>query len=70
MFRQAKGDIRMEKRKHFDKEYSTTFLREVEYLNENNIQPSFVKKIDDTIIYKYEKSKELFLVLSNYYSLK
>lgn len=57
----------MEKRKHFDKEYSTTFLREVEYLKTKRLEPTFVKKIEDTIIYKYEKTKELFLALANYY---
>ena len=57
----------MEKRKHFDKEYSTTFLREIEYLKKREIEPTFVKKIEDTIIYKYEKTKELFLALADFY---
>lgn len=55
------------KRKHFDKEYSTTFLREVKYLKENKIEPCYKKKKEDTIIYKFEKTKRLFEVLANYY---
>ena len=56
------------KRKHFDKEYSTTFLREVEYLKKQGIEPCYIKKVDNTIICKFEKTKKLFEVLSNYYS--
>ena len=57
-----------DKRKYFDKEYSTTFLREVEFLRENRVEPCYVKKVEDTIIYKFEKTKELFLALANYYN--
>ena len=57
----------MIKRKYFDKEYQTTFLREVEYLKDNLIYPCYIKKIEDTIIYKFTKDEELFICLSKYY---
>lgn len=58
----------MIKRKYFDKEYSTTFLREIEYLKEQNIEPCYIKKVEDTVIYKFEKTKELFFALAKFYN--
>lgn len=52
----------------FDKEYQTQYLAEVNFLTENNIRYTFVKKVNGLITYKYEKTKELFGALSNFYS--
>lgn len=48
----------------YDKEYSTQWLVEVDFLKENNIEPSFNKIIDGVKTFKYTKNKELFLALS------
>lgn len=55
------------KRKHFDKEYSSTFLEEVKFLKLNGIEPSYIKKVDDTIIYKFTKTSILFKTLAKFY---
>jgi hypothetical protein len=53
----------------FDKEYSTQFFSEVCHLTEKGIRYTFVKKINGLITYKYEKTKELFEALTEFYSL-
>lgn len=50
-----------------DKEYRTCFFREVEYLRSKGIYPSFSKWEEDTKIYKFAKTKELFLALAEFY---
>lgn len=50
-----------------DKEYGTCYLREVNYLKSKGIKWSFVKTEDNTRIYKFTKTKELFLALAEYY---
>lgn len=56
--------------KKWDKEYSTQYNAEKEYLLKNNIKPSFVKVIDGITTYKYTKSRELFYWLSIFYGQK
>lgn len=54
--------------KKFDKEYSTQWIKEVMWLRNHGIKYSFVK-IDEYGIttYKYEKTAELFKLLSYFY---
>ena len=56
--------------KKFDKEYSTQYTPEKEYLLSLNISPSFVKIIDGVTTYKYTKTPELFLALVSFYMRK
>ena len=53
--------------KKFDKEYSTQYSPEKDYLLKNGIKPSFVKIINGVTTYKYTKSAELFRLLSIFY---
>ena len=53
--------------KKFDKEYSTQYSPEKDYLLRNGIKPSFVKIIDNVTTYKYIKTAELFRLLSLFY---
>ena len=53
--------------KKFDKEYSTQYTPEKEYLLKNGIQPSFVKVINGVTTYKYTKTSELFKYLMFFY---
>lgn len=53
--------------KKFDKEYSTQYSPEKEYLMSKGIKPSFVKVIDGVTTYKYTKTSELFLALVSFY---
>lgn len=54
--------------KKFDKEYSTQYTPEKDFLFRNGIQPSFVKIINEVTTYKYEKTSELFKLLTIFYS--
>ena len=54
----------------FDKEYQTQYLSEVNYLTEKGIRYTFVKKVNNLLTWKYEKSEILFLALSEFYSEK
>ena len=56
--------------KKFDKEYSTQFVEEMKYLQQNGIPYVFVKSIQGVTTYKYTKNKRLFEVLSKFYSDK
>lgn len=51
----------------FDKEYSTQFLKEVDYLNSKGIKPAFDKTINGVNTYKYTKTKTLFKALVEFY---
>ena len=53
--------------KKFDKEYSTQYTPEMEYLRKKGIFPSFVKVIDDVTTYKYTKTSMLFQALALFY---
>jgi hypothetical protein len=41
--------------KKFDSEYSTQYVKEMQYLLQNNIKYTFVKDIDGITTYKYKK---------------
>lgn len=53
--------------KRFDKEYSTQYTPEKEYLLNKGIKPSFVKIVDGVTTYKYTKTSELFSALMYFY---
>lgn len=53
--------------KKYDKEYSTQYSPEKDYLLKNGIKPSFVKIIDNVTTYKYTKTLKLFKLLSLFY---
>ena len=54
--------------KKFDKEYSTQYTPEMEYLKSKGISPSFVKVVNGVTTYKYTKTPELFNALAIYYA--
>lgn len=54
--------------KSFDKEYSTQYTPEKEYLMNKGIKPSFIKEINGVTTYKYTKTSELFLALVYFYA--
>lgn len=56
--------------KKFDKEYSTQFNVEKDYLKSIGIQPEFVKVINEVTTYKYKKNEKLFKALSLFYAEK
>ena len=53
--------------KKFDKEYSTQYTPEMEFLKERGIPPSFVKVINNVTTYKYTKTSMLFETLAIFY---
>lgn len=54
--------------KKFDGEYSTQYVKEMQYLLQNNIKYTFVKDIDGITTYKYKKTPELFRILEIFYT--
>ena len=54
--------------KKFDSEYSTQYVKEMQYLLQNNIKYTFVKEIDGITTYKYKKTPELFRILEIFYT--
>ena len=56
--------------KKYDKEYSTQYTPEKEYLLSKGIQPSFVKIINEVTTYKYQKTSALFNALAFFYAKK
>jgi hypothetical protein len=46
--------------KKYDKEYSTQYTPEKEYLYNLGIKPSFIKVVNEVTTYKYEKTPDLF----------
>jgi RPA family protein len=54
--------------KIWDKEYSTQYTPERDYLLREGIKPSFVKVINEVTTYKYEKTSELFKLLAIFYA--
>ena len=56
-----------DKNKKFDKEYSTSYVKEKQYLDSCGIKYTFVKKINGITIFKYAKTAELFQSLSQFY---
>lgn len=58
----------MSNKKKFDKEYSTQWINEVEYLHANGIRWTFVfTNADGISTYKYTKNYELFYHLAKFY---
>lgn len=53
--------------KKFDKEYSTQYTPEKEYLSKLGLKPSFIKVINEVTTYKYTKTPELFSALVSFY---
>lgn len=54
--------------KKFDKEYSTQWMKEVEWLKKNGIKYTFVKTDENNITtYKYKKTSKLFKSLMDFY---
>ena len=53
--------------KKFDKEYSTQYTPEKDYLLSIGIEPSFVKVINEVTTYKYTKTPKLFAALALFY---
>lgn len=51
----------------YDKEYSTQYVPEVEYLKQNGIRYTFVKTIHGVSTYKYTKTSTLFKCLEFFY---
>lgn len=51
----------------YDKEYSTQYLLEVDYLKSQGINPTFNKFIDEVKTFKYEKNNKLFKALERFY---
>lgn len=56
------------KNKKFDIEYSTSYVKEKQYLDSCGIHYSFVKEVCGITIFKYKKTRKLFLALSNFYN--
>lgn len=54
--------------KRFDKEYSTQYTPEMQYLKSVGIQYTFVKEINGVNTYKYTKSPNLFRALEKFYT--
>ena len=51
----------------FDREYSTTYIREKKYLESCGIRYEFVKTVDGKTTFKYKKTSYLFDCLSRFY---
>ena len=58
----------MENNKCYDKEYSTQYLYEYDYLLSVGIKPSFMKNLTGVRTYKYTKSNRLFVALCKFYT--
>lgn len=56
--------------KKYDKEYSTQYTPEKNYLLSIGISPSYVKNIEGVTTYKYTKTSQLFNALAYFYAQK
>ena len=56
--------------KKYDKEYSTQYTPEKEYLDNLGIKPSFIKVVNEVTTYKYVKTSDLFKALEVFYAQK
>ena len=56
--------------KKYDKEYSTQYTPEKQYLEKIGIKPTFTKVINEVTNYKYTKTPELFRALELFYAQK
>lgn len=57
-------------RNKFDKEYSTQWNEERDYLMKIGIEYIFVKEVNGISTYKYTKTSELFNALGIFYTQK
>lgn len=57
-------------KKLFDSEYSTQWRDEVDFLKQNGINYTFVKRNNNISTYKYKKTSELFSKLAYFYAQK
>lgn len=57
----------MSVKKVFDKEYSTSYMKEKQWLSNHGIPYEFVKVIDGITFYKYKKTSVLYKVLFEFY---
>lgn len=55
--------------KKFDKEYSTSWIKEKDFLASKGIKYVFVKRNNEIDTWKYIKNFELFNALSEFYKL-
>lgn len=55
--------------KAYDSEYATQFRKEVEYLKECGIKPTYIKPVGEyrILTYKYTKTPELFRAVADFY---
>lgn len=53
--------------KKYDKEYSTQYTPEKDYLLSKGIKPSFIKELNGVTTYKYTKTSKLFEALAFFY---
>ena len=53
--------------KKFDKEYSTQYVAEMQYLKSVGVYYNFVKEINGITTYKYTKNALLFYYLEKFY---
>jgi hypothetical protein len=60
----------MKNKSKFDKEYSTQWNNERDFLFENGIKYVFVKEVNGISTYKYTKTPELFKALEIFYTQK
>jgi hypothetical protein len=51
----------------FDKEYSTQWNEERDYLLKQGIKYTFVKEVNGVSTYKYKKNSKLFNALGSFY---
>lgn len=59
----------MKKKSKWDKEYATSFMNEVAFLKSKNICYTWVYTNDEGIsVWKYKKTKELWMALAEMYS--
>ena len=56
--------------KKYDKEYSTQYTPEKQYLEKIGIKPTFTKVINEVTTYKYTKTPGLFRALELFYTQK
>ena len=54
-------------KKVFDKEYSTSYMKEKQWLSNRGIPYEFVKVINGITLYKYKKTSTLYKVLFEFY---
>jgi len=52
----------------FDKEYATQWSVEVVFLSTKGIKPVFIKRDSQIRTYKFTKTEELFIALTEFYN--